>query len=245
MIENVEQVLIVDIEESHLDVVIEHGPGYRPVIVDGAQGLQDFFVSAVVKGEFTCVGRQNHLGASDPILGVLAYSGQALGAERLLNQLRPIAAVACLEGPCELLSVHQCHDQVRGAAIVRHRHIEVGHAVSDIGDHPPDLRPAIGRRAIDHEDSHRFLEFPDALGALVELQLGAERDLEEAIDDLVVGERGSFTGAPDSNIGVLRLRRAACDAGGRQGRGDKDRSGVLPRRHDLFRCQPRRASRGF
>src|ERR1700692_5092122 len=34
VIQNVQDVLVVDVEEYHRDIVVEHGPGHRRIVVD-------------------------------------------------------------------------------------------------------------------------------------------------------------------------------------------------------------------
>src|SRR5205814_6648239 len=44
VVENVEQILVVEVEEAHLHVVVEHGPRHGGVVVDRAERLQQLLV---------------------------------------------------------------------------------------------------------------------------------------------------------------------------------------------------------
>ena len=59
----------------------------------------------------------------------------------------------------------------------------------DVGDDLADRAAAIGPGAVVDEGADRHVELADAVDAAGGVELGAERDLEEAVDDLRVGER--------------------------------------------------------
>jgi len=78
---------------------------------------------------------------------------------------------------------------------------------TDVGDDRRDVRTAIRRPATDYEDPDRLVEFTDALAAAVELQLGMERGLEEAVHDFVVAEARSLGCVPNADVGIVGLCR--------------------------------------
>ena len=62
---------------------------------------------------------------------------------------------------------------------------------------------------VEDENSDRLVEFAYALHPFAELQFRTERDLEEAVHDLVIGEARSLGRAPTADVGILGLRRRA------------------------------------
>ena len=81
-------------------------------------------------------------------------------------------------------------------------------AGGDVGDDPRDLRLAVGACAVG-KHPHRHFVFADAVDAAGKMILGAERDLQKALDDLAVGE--------DLLLVALALRRRGMIAGGSEG----------------------------
>jgi hypothetical protein len=79
-----------------------------------------------------------------------------------------------------------------------HPRANVGHDIGEL------IAPVRAYRF--HEDPHRLVEFADAAGRLVELQLGAERDLEKTFPDFVVGKISSLGGAAARDIGIFCMR---------------------------------------
>ena len=66
----------------------------------------------------------------------------------------------------------------------------------------------IGHTVADDEDAYRCIEFAYALRARAKLQFRSERELEESVGDLGIGEAGSL-GAPSSaDFSILGLCRA-------------------------------------
>ena len=94
VIQNVENVLVVDVEEAHLHVVVEHGPGHLVGVVDRPERLQQFLIGAVVEDEIAAVGDEKHVRMHDAQLGILAESREALRLERFLNPARAVAPVS-------------------------------------------------------------------------------------------------------------------------------------------------------
>jgi hypothetical protein len=192
IIENVEKVLIVKIEEAHLDIVIEHGPGHRAIVIDGTQRLQQLFIGAIDEAEFTVVSGEYNFGASDAMLGVFAEAGQAFRRQPLLDLLRQAGPIERADGALEIAIPHENYDHVCGAAVIGQRNIEMVDVLADVGHHRRNEVTAIGLRAIVDKDPDRRLEFADAVGASSDAEFGPECDLEEPVDDLVIGKTGSF-----------------------------------------------------
>lgn len=61
-------------------------------------------------------------------------------------------------------------------------------AVCDVGDHFGELRLSIVAADAVGENAHRRIVFADAVDSSCEVVFGAERGLQEAVDDLTVGE---------------------------------------------------------
>ena len=88
-------------------------------------------------------------------------------------------------------------------AIGRHRDVEMVDTGADVGDDCGNLGVALGRTAIDDEYAHRLFEFPDSLGAAVELQLRVKGGLEKAVLDFVVAKTGSLARAAKADVGIF------------------------------------------
>ena len=67
------------------------------------------------------------------------------------------------------------------APLAGHGDVEVADVRADVRDDGCDLRAAIGLGAVVDIDSDRTVIFADAIDAAGELELGAERDLEESV----------------------------------------------------------------
>ena len=61
-------------------------------------------------------------------------------------------------------------------------------AAADVGDHLAHAGAAIRTRLVVDEHAHRLVVLADAIDAAGQMEFGAERDLEEAVGDLGVGE---------------------------------------------------------
>ena len=146
VIEDVEQVLIVEVEEAHLHVVVEHGPGHGGVVVDRSERLQQLLVDAVVEHEIAGVGDDEHVGMQDARVLVLAEAGQALRLERALDAARPVDPVQRADGVREVAVAHQRDDDLGVVAPAGHGDIEIADARADVGDDRGDLRAAVGLR---------------------------------------------------------------------------------------------------
>ncbi len=85
------------------------------------------------------------------------------------------------------------------------RDFKIADAAANIGNGRFHLRRAVGRGAIVDEHLHRPVVFADAVDTAGDVEFGAERHLEEAVEDLGVGERS----AARSN-GDRRYRRCRC-----------------------------------
>ena len=72
---------------------------------------------------------------------------------------------------------------------------------------------AVGLRAVVDIDPDRPVVFADAVDAAGDVEFGAERDLEESVDDLGVGEGLALGGAAFRDLGVF--------GGGRRLRGQR------------------------
>ena len=91
---------------------------------------------------------------------------------------------------------------------------------ADIGDDRLDLRGAVGRGAVVDIDPDRAVIFADAVDAAGDMEFGAERDLEKAVDDFGVGEILALGRAALGDLGELprlggavQARRPAESAG--------------------------------
>src|SRR5260370_9668845 len=85
----------------------------------------------------------------------------------------------------------------------------------------PDSPPPLWVCLIEYEHSDGFVEFAYPREASAQLQLRAERDLEETVLDLVVREACSFGVAPIADVGVFGMRGATDSPGEcNQHRGD-------------------------
>src|SRR5260370_11771591 len=72
VVEHIEDVLVVDVEKAHRDVVVEHGPGHAGSIVDRPQRLQQFLIGAIEEDEVAIIDGEDHVGMFDLELFVLA-----------------------------------------------------------------------------------------------------------------------------------------------------------------------------
>jgi len=75
-----------------------------------------------------------------------------------------------------------------------------------------DLATPVGRPVAGHEYPDRLVEFAYALSGLVQLQLGAKRDLEKTFPDFFVSEVGPLGGAPGADVRVFSIRKTAAES---------------------------------
>ena len=125
VIENIENVLIVDVEESHRDLVVEHGPGDLVGIVDRPERLQQLLVGAVVEDEIARVGDQKHIRVHDAQLGILAEAREALRIERFPDAAYAVAPKGCAQRRIEFALAQQADDDVRLLAVRDNRDVEM------------------------------------------------------------------------------------------------------------------------
>ena len=118
-------ILVVDVEESHRDLVVEHGPGHRVGIVDRPQRLQQFFIGAVEEDEIALVDGEDHVGVLDFGSLVLAKAGQALRIERASDLAGPLLAVETLDGGNEIAVAHQRDHDIGVVDGGGHRDVEM------------------------------------------------------------------------------------------------------------------------
>src|ERR1700733_12296426 len=105
-------------------------------------------------------------------------------------------------GPRQIAFRDEGNGEIGGLAVVRDRHIEMVHAGPDVANDRSDLRTAIGYALAGNEDPDRLIVFSDALRRHAELQFGAERDLEKAVRDLIIGKIRSLGRAPAADVGI-------------------------------------------
>ena len=79
---------------------------------------------------------------------------------------------------------------------------------ADVGDDGGDLRRCGRAGAVVDEDADRAVVLADAVDAAGHVKFGAERDLEEAVDDLGVGEGLALGRAAAGRSRDPRRRRA-------------------------------------
>jgi hypothetical protein len=96
------------------------------------------------------------------------------------------------------------------------------YVAADIGEHGCNVRPPIVLALLHDEHADGFAEFAYALGRLAELEFRAERNLEKAIDDFLVGEARPLQAAPQADVGVLGLCRWTGEHDGRGRRRGED-----------------------
>ena len=106
-------------------------------------------------------------------------------------------------------------------ALAGHGDVEIADARADVGDDRGDLRAAVGLRAVVDIDADRPVVFADAVDAAGDVEFGAERDLEEAVDDFGVGEALALGRAAVGDLGVL-------GRGGRRGQQRASETSATP-----------------
>jgi hypothetical protein len=155
--------------------------------------------------------------------------------QRLLNLPGPFVAIERANGSLQVVLGDEPDDEIGGSSVGRDRYIEMVHAGRDIGNDRGDLRPAIGQVLAFDEYPDRLIEFADAVCRSADLQFSVERDLEEAVLDLVVGKIRPFGSAPAADVGVFRLRSAADPGKRNRDRRGRQRPGQMP--SDPHVCQ--------
>ncbi len=110
----------------------------------------------------------------------------------------------------EIPVAHQRHVDLGLVALVGHGDVEIANMGADIGDDRGDLRAAVEREAVVDIDPHRAVIFADTVDAAGDMEFGAEGNLEEAVDDLGVGEILALDRAAVSDLDILARR--GCDA---------------------------------
>ena len=172
-------------------------------VVDGAERLQQFLVGAIVEDEIADVRSQNHVGANDAVGFVLAKAGQALGRERAFDLASLGAAEEFLNRARQIPVVHQCHHQIGGGPVLGDCDVEILDRITDTIDNLDDLRAAVRHGAAVDEDPNRALKAADAVGFGFHRHFGAERGVEEALDDLRIGERLALEGAAGADLWIF------------------------------------------
>src|SRR5262249_51037700 len=119
-----------------------------------------------------------------------------------------IAAVDGTDRLIEISFAHKHDDHIGRLKVVGHRQVEVIHACTNVVDDRRDFRPSLWVCLIEHEHSDRFVEFAYPPDAPAQLQLRIERDLEEAVPDLLVRKACSFGVAPVADAEVPGIRGA-------------------------------------
>ena len=232
--------LIVDPEEAHLDVVVEHGPRHRGIVVDGPERLQQFLIDAIEEHEVAGVDHQDNVGPHDPVLRVLLKPRQALRLERALDLPRAVSAIEGADRRCQRAVAHQRHDDIGGCLVVGHRDVEVIDAVANVSNDLSDLGAAVRLGAAFDIHPNRPVELADAVDPPGHMELGPERDLEKAFDDLRVGELLDLRSPARRDLRIFGGRRSRHDPGeshGRQRR-DQEAAGCT-----LFRASPKELDR--
>jgi hypothetical protein len=148
---------------------------------------------------------------------VLAKTRQASRIERAFDFARPLAAVEFLDGAIEIAVAHHRDRHVGGLAGRGHREVEMLHAGGDVGDDFCELPFAVAPAAVGEHPYGPGI-FPDPVDAPGQLKFGAERGLQEAVDDLAVGKAlllGALARGDRGNFRCGRRRNECgeCDAG--------------------------------
>src|SRR5688572_14730336 len=147
----------------------------------------------------------------DPERLVLDEARQTLWLQFALDLERTLASVDFRQRVGQIAITHQDDLDVGLLARAGGGDVEVLHAGPDVCDCGDNFGPAVRLGAIVDEDAYRPVELANAVGRPAHVKLGAERDLEEAFDDLGVGEGLALDRAPPLDLGMFGLRE---DGGG-------------------------------
>ena len=194
VVQDVQDVLVVDVEEPHRHIVVEHGPGHRTGVVDRPQRLQQFLIGAVEEDEIAVVDGEDHVGMLDLEFFVLAKARQALRIERGPDLAGPLAAVESRDGAIEIAVAHQLDRRrwrLRCCPAMAMSRCWIRAPISATTLASCALRSA---RLPSANTRTGIVVFPDAVDPAGEMIFGAERGLEKAIDDFAIGE-GLLLGA--------------------------------------------------
>ena len=156
--------------------------------------------------ELSGIDGQDYLGALDPITPILGKARQALRTKRPLNLPRGPGSKNGPDCSLEVTLMYESYHDIRGFTILRYRDLEMIYVGANVRRDSSHVRATVGGATIDNKNAHRFVEFTYPVDKWPYLQLSAERYLEEAVLDLVIGEVRPPRATSYTNFSILGRR---------------------------------------